>query len=115
MAPRAAGRLELMGEDVFAVGIGVAGDVEGAFVVRLKDREHEAGDGVFAEIGGDVPDAQRTIGSAIVVVELDFAAQRLGVESIVFAVFGEKGLGVGVGMKVEAVEEIAVDFGVIGL
>ena len=49
-------------------------------VMGAQDRLQKAGDGVVAEIGGDVTDAQRPIGITIVFVRNDWAGHFSVVE-----------------------------------
>ena len=68
----------------------------------------EVGDGVGAEVGGDVADAEAAVGVAGVAMGLDGGGQGRGVLAIPGEVFVEDGRGVGGGMVEEGVDEVAV-------
>jgi len=69
---------------------------------------------MIAEIRGDVADAKVSIGRAIVVVREALAGQGLLVPGRPLAVLAEDAGGVGGGMKMRGVDDVAVNVGLGG-
>ncbi len=67
VAPGRGVGLEAGGHGVGGGGIVVAGDVKGVLVVGGEDGLEEEGDGVGAQIGREIADAQGPLGSAVIV------------------------------------------------
>ena len=63
--PLVGGGAEAGGDFVGLEIVGIAGDMEVGMVVGFQQGEEEEGDGVEAEVGGDVADAEGAVGGAV--------------------------------------------------
>ncbi len=106
---------ELEGEGVFVADVGVAEDFEVGVVMVGEERGEIMAEGVVAEFGGDVADAETAIGGAVVGVRGGDGGEGLGVEAIEIEVGLVDGVGVEGGVILHDVEEIAGDPGGVGL
>ncbi len=103
--------LETRGECVVKLDGGVAIDFELGAVVGGEEWEDESADGMGAEVGGDVADAEAAIEGGIYWVQCKFF--ELCVALCPGAVLGEEGGLCAMRVEIECVEEIAVDRGIV--
>ena len=85
--PYVGGSPATLGDRVGNVLRGVAEDLEMPMIVRFQQRQQKSPDGVQAEIGRDVADAQAAVGRTVVGVGPDRLRQRRGVLAVPAEVF----------------------------
>src|ERR1041384_3956581 len=90
-----------LAQRIFADCIGVAEDLEGRAIVSRKNGLDISAKNVIAQIGRNVANAQRAIGTAVVGVRRGGRGQRIGESLSPGAMLIENGLGRGTWVKPE--------------
>ncbi len=106
--------LEVGGDGVGRFRVGVEEGFDLRFVVELEDGEEEEANGVGAEFGGDIGDAEDFFGGLFVGVVVRNGVEGFGVAAGEFFVFVEEGFHFQGGVEEKGVEEGAVDVGAFG-
>ncbi len=89
--------------------VGVADELDLPAVVAGEDRLEEAGDGMLAEVGRDVADAQAAPGERPDRPRLDRPGQWFGVLASVASSLGEDPSSIGTALVLHGQEQVAVD------